>query len=111
MLDDEEQSDRQLRDQFKERWSRTSSGTLTKPMRDESNKYKHILDTAIGADKIVKEKYEKHKNAIAILSKSPVSINVELNHLYSLVEIMYIYLTATSLKTTTSFLTSCHITS
>ena len=68
-LDDEEQSDKQLREQFKERWSRTPSDKLTKPMRDECMKYKHILDTAIGADKIVQQKYSTHKSAIALLSK------------------------------------------
>ncbi|XP_063423145.1 programmed cell death 6-interacting protein-like isoform X1 [Mytilus trossulus] len=68
-LDDEEQSDKQLRDQFKERWSRTPSDKLTKPMKDECMKYKHILDTAIGADKVVQEKYAAHKSAIALLSK------------------------------------------
>ncbi|CAL1536222.1 unnamed protein product [Lymnaea stagnalis] len=68
-LDDEEKSDQQLRDQFKERWTRTASGLLTKPMREEAMKYKSILDTAIQADQIVKQKYETHKNAIFLLSK------------------------------------------
>ena len=72
-LDDEEKSDLQLREQFKERWSRTPSQTLTKPMREEANKYRTILDTAIQADKIVREKYEKNKQAITLLSKPPVS--------------------------------------
>ncbi|KAH3730794.1 hypothetical protein DPMN_056792 [Dreissena polymorpha] len=69
MLDEEEKSDTQLKEQFKERWTRTASGHLTKPMRDESGKYKGILDTAINADKIVQDKYRNHKNAIALLSK------------------------------------------
>ncbi|XP_012936236.1 programmed cell death 6-interacting protein [Aplysia californica] len=68
-LDDEEKSDQQLREQFKDKWSRTASGALTKPMRDEAGKYKSILDTAIQADHIVKQKYDTHKNAIALLSK------------------------------------------
>jgi programmed cell death 6-interacting protein len=71
-LDDEGKSDTQLRDQFKERWSRTPSTTLTKPMRDEAVKYRTILDTAIQADRIVREKYEKNKQAITLLSKPPV---------------------------------------
>ncbi|XP_053408218.1 programmed cell death 6-interacting protein-like isoform X3 [Mercenaria mercenaria] len=69
MLDEEEKSDSQLKEQFKERWTRTPSANLTKPMREESAKYKNILDTAIGADKIVQEKYNAHKNAMALLSK------------------------------------------
>ena len=72
-LDEEEKSDRQLKDQFKERWTRTASGGLTKPMRDECQKYKTILDTAIGADKIVQDKYNAHKHAFALLSKPTVS--------------------------------------
>lgn len=72
-LDDEEKSDTQLREQFKERWTRTPSAVLTKPMRDEASKYRTILDTAIQADRIVREKYNSHKQAITLLSKPPVS--------------------------------------
>ena len=43
-------------------------------MRDECQKYKTILDTAIGADKIVQDKYGAHKHAFALLSKPAVSI-------------------------------------
>ncbi|XP_061174111.1 programmed cell death 6-interacting protein-like isoform X2 [Saccostrea echinata] len=75
MLEEEEASDKQLREQFKERWTRTPSDKLTQPMRDESMKYKQILDTAINADRIVKEKYQKHKQAIELLSKSPAEID------------------------------------
>lgn len=74
MVEDEAASDIQLREQFKERWSRTPSDKLTQPMRDESMKYKQILDTAINADRIVQEKFQKHKQAIDLLSKSPVSV-------------------------------------
>nr|KAG5695062.1 hypothetical protein BaRGS_032555 [Batillaria attramentaria] len=77
-LDDEEKSDTQLREQFKERWTRTPSATLTKPMRDEAVKYRTILDTAIQADKIVREKYEKNKHAITLLSKSPAELEQSL---------------------------------
>lgn len=48
---------------------------LTKPMREEAKKYRTILDTAIQADKIVREKYEKNKDAITLLSKPPVSLS------------------------------------
>ena len=72
-LDEEEKSDIQLKEQFKERWTRTASASLTKPMRDECQKYKTILDTAIGADKIVRDKYDEHKQAFALLSKPAVS--------------------------------------
>ena len=75
LLDEEEKSDTQLKEQFKERWTRTSSANLTKPMREESGKYKNILDTAIGADRIVQEKYNVHKTAVVLLSKPTVSID------------------------------------
>ena len=43
-------------------------------MREEAKKYRTILDTAIQADKIVREKYEKNKDAITLLSKPPVRL-------------------------------------
>lgn len=79
MIEDEEASDKQLREQFKEKWSRTPSSKLTQPMRDESMKYKQILDTAINADRTVQEKFQKHKHAIEMLSKSPVRSSVILS--------------------------------
>lgn len=72
VLDEEERSDQQLRDQFKEKWTRTASAGLTKPMREEAGKYKIILDTAIQADSIVRDKYNTHKSAISLLSKPKV---------------------------------------
>ncbi|BFZ06266.1 hypothetical protein BsWGS_09305 [Bradybaena similaris] len=68
-LDEEGRSDQQLKEQFKDRWTRTPSTSLTKPMRDEAGKYRGILDTAVQADHIVKEKYNSHKSAISLLSK------------------------------------------
>ncbi|XP_076437173.1 programmed cell death 6-interacting protein-like isoform X2 [Babylonia areolata] len=73
-LEAEEKSDNQLRDQFKERWTRTASQALTKPMREEASKYRTILDTAIQADKIVRDKYDANKQAMMLLSKSPAEI-------------------------------------
>ncbi len=71
-LDEEENSDKALRDQFKERWTRTPSDKLTTPIRTEGNKYKQIIDNAIQADHVVKERYQKHKESIELLSKPPV---------------------------------------
>lgn len=72
MLDEEESSDKQLRDQFKEKWTRTPSQNLTEPMRAEGNKYRGILDAATQADAIVQQKYSTHKRAFDILSKPQV---------------------------------------
>ncbi len=71
-LNEEDQSDRQLREQFKERWTRTPSDKLTQPIRAEGAKYKTIIDNAIQADHVVKERYNKHRSAIELLSKSNV---------------------------------------
>ncbi|XP_069122186.1 LOW QUALITY PROTEIN: programmed cell death 6-interacting protein-like [Argopecten irradians] len=68
-LEEEEASDKKLREQFKEKWSRTPSDKLTNTLKEECTKYKSILDAAIGADRIVQEKYSTHKEAIALLSK------------------------------------------
>lgn len=74
MMDDEERDDKQMRDYFKERWTRTPSAKLTVQLREEGSKYRHILDNATNADGIVKEKYNTHRRALEILSKSDVSV-------------------------------------
>lgn len=72
MLDDEERGDAELRNQFKERWTRTPSQTLTAPLRTEAKKYMDIIQNAINADKVVQEKYRTNRDAIALLSKQTV---------------------------------------
>lgn len=73
MLDDEERGDVELRTQFKERWTRTSSSALTAPLRTEAKKYMDIIQNAINADKIVQEKYRMNRDSIVLLSKQTVS--------------------------------------
>lgn len=73
MLDDEERGDTELRNQFKERWTRTGSSALTVPLRSEAKKYMDIIQNAINADKIVQEKYRTNRDSIVILSKQTVS--------------------------------------
>jgi programmed cell death 6-interacting protein len=72
MLDDEERGDTELRNQFKERWTRTSSSGLTVPLRSEAKKYMDIIQNAINADKIVQEKYRKNRDSVVLLSKQTV---------------------------------------
>jgi programmed cell death 6-interacting protein len=73
MLDDEERGDTELRNQFKERWTRTVSSVLTGPLRDETRKYMDIIQNAINADKVVQEKYRMNRDCIALLSKQTVN--------------------------------------
>ena len=72
MLNEEESSDKQLRAQFGERWSRTQSEQLTVAIRAEASKYRTIINNAISADSIVRERFNKHKDCIELLSKSEV---------------------------------------
>ncbi|CAF3408926.1 unnamed protein product [Rotaria socialis] len=78
MLDDEERGDTELRNQFKERWTRTVSSTLTVPLRSEAKKYMDIIQNAINADKIVQEKYRMNRDSIVLLSKQTHEIANEL---------------------------------
>lgn len=72
MLDDEERSDVELRTQFRERWTRTSSASLTVPLRTEAKKYMDIIQNAANADKIVQDKYRANRDSIVLLSKQTV---------------------------------------
>lgn len=70
LLDEEERDDTGLRDNFKEKWSRTPSSELNKTFREEVTKYQGILGQAGQADSTVKEKYASCRKAVEILSKS-----------------------------------------
>ena len=74
MLDEEQSTDDNLRQQFKERWSRLSSEKLTTPLYDEVHNYRDILSKAQYADGIVKQKFENHRKCINLLSKTEVKI-------------------------------------
>lgn len=71
MLTEEKQADDTLRQQFKEKWTRTPSEKLTEMFKSNSAKYRQIINNAIQADGIVREKFEKHRRCIDLLSKSP----------------------------------------
>ena len=73
LLDEEERQDTQMREHFKDKWTPKPSAELTVNLRQECAKYRAIVENATNADKVVKEKYNNHKNAMEFLSKTDVS--------------------------------------
>ncbi|KAG7499878.1 programmed cell death 6-interacting protein isoform X1 [Solea senegalensis] len=70
MLDDEETTDNELRAKFNQRWNRTPSGDLYKPLRAEGANFRNVLDKAVQADQVVRDRYGAHCDMIALLCKS-----------------------------------------
>lgn len=75
MLKEEQESDLQLRNQFKERWTRTSSDKLNDMFRTSVTKYREIINNAIVADRVVRQKFEENAHGIELLSKSPSELH------------------------------------
>nr|XP_024219620.1 programmed cell death 6-interacting protein isoform X1 [Halyomorpha halys] len=69
MLDEEQASDEQLKEQFKERWNRIPSTKLTDSFRTNIAKYREIINNAISADKIIKDKFDTHERGMSLLSE------------------------------------------
>ena len=90
MLNEEETSDRQLREQFRERWTRTPSQTLTAPIRSEAQKYRTIINNAMSADKVVKQRFNEHRSGYELLSKTNVSV-CHVNHAPSICFFSFAY--------------------
>ncbi|KAJ2947267.1 hypothetical protein O0L34_g16980 [Tuta absoluta] len=74
MLREEAEADAQLRSQFGARWTRTESAKLTEAFRANAAKYTQIIDNAVRADNIVQQKFQQHKDNIALLSGSESAI-------------------------------------
>ncbi|XP_076610486.1 programmed cell death 6-interacting protein isoform X2 [Chaetodon auriga] len=75
MLDDEETTDNELRGKFNQRWNRTPSGDLYKPLRAEGANFRNILDKAVQADQVVKDRYNTHCEMITLLCKPENELN------------------------------------
>lgn len=78
MLREEEQADSALRAQFAARWTRTESAKLTEAFRANAAKYGQIIDNAVRADNIVQQKFQQHREAIALLERGDGELQAEL---------------------------------
>ncbi|VDP19814.1 unnamed protein product [Soboliphyme baturini] len=70
LLTEEKACDDNLRQQFKDKWSRMASEKLTEPLWQEVKKYQQILETAANADGILRNKLATHRQGIGLLSQS-----------------------------------------
>uniref|UniRef100_F7BW97 Programmed cell death 6-interacting protein n=1 Tax=Monodelphis domestica TaxID=13616 RepID=F7BW97_MONDO len=75
LLTEEEATDNELKAKFKERWQRTPSNELYKPLRAEGANFQGVLDKAIQADGQVRERYHSHRDTIALLCKPEPELN------------------------------------
>uniref|UniRef100_A0A069DX83 Putative programmed cell death protein n=1 Tax=Panstrongylus megistus TaxID=65343 RepID=A0A069DX83_9HEMI len=80
MLTEEEASDNQLKEQFKQKWNRTPSAKLTETFKSNIAKYREIINTAINADKMIRDKFEAHKRGMGLLSGGVESVKTSLPH-------------------------------
>ncbi|XP_048085857.1 programmed cell death 6-interacting protein isoform X2 [Alosa alosa] len=75
MLNDEEATDNELRAKFNQRWNRTPSGDLYKPLRTEGANFSSVLDKAVAADQVVRERFNTHCEMIALLCRPENELN------------------------------------
>lgn len=75
MMDEEERDDTQMRDRFKAKWTPKPSAELTVQLRQEADKYRGIMENAVRADGVVREKYNKHRRHMDLLSKGEAELS------------------------------------
>ncbi|XP_074055436.1 programmed cell death 6-interacting protein isoform X2 [Macrotis lagotis] len=75
LLNEEEATDNELKAKFKERWQRTPSIELYKPLRTEGANFQAVLDKAVQADGQVRECYQAHRDTISLLCKPEPELN------------------------------------
>ncbi|XP_018017189.1 programmed cell death 6-interacting protein-like [Hyalella azteca] len=73
-LKEEADSDSQLREQFKEKWTRTPSATLTATFQANAAKYRKVIETAVAADSTVRGKLDANREGMEMLSRGPESL-------------------------------------
>ncbi|RMX52510.1 hypothetical protein pdam_00015525 [Pocillopora damicornis] len=74
MMDEEERQDTQMRERFTTKWTPKPSAELTMQLRQEADKYRGILENAVRADAIVREKYNNHRRNMDLLSKGEAQL-------------------------------------
>ena len=72
MMDEEERQDTQMRERFTDKWTPKPSAELTVQLRQEADKYRGIMENAVRADAVVREKYNAHRRNMDLLSKGEV---------------------------------------
>ena len=75
MIDEEEKSDKQLREQYKKRWNKAPLEELTKITREEIGCCQQLLNASTSAHRTALETYKKHEQSIELLSKPIVSLD------------------------------------
>ena len=80
MVRDGKESDDQLCEQFKERWTHTPSDKLTEIFGVSMAKYWEIINIATQADKVVWDKFERPCRRMELLTKGPDEIVAYFNY-------------------------------
>ena len=73
ILKDEKEQDDKLRQQYKDKWSRTPSESLTQQLREDQSKYQTLLQRATEADAKVKSQFEANVDSMRVLSLPKVA--------------------------------------